>query len=68
MDLAASKQFTWTDALVLAVAGLIAYLVTIPVRSGMAVGGVLVYAVLAGAASRIPGLRPNLGSSALVLG
>ena len=56
MDLSAPKQYTWWIALILAVVGLIANLVTIPVLSGLAFWIVLVSAVLLLVASFIPGL------------
>jgi hypothetical protein len=56
MKLSAPKQITWWIALALAVIGLIAQLVTIPVLSGLAFWIVLVAAVLLLVASYIPNL------------
>jgi len=56
MKLSAPRQITWWIALVLAVVGLIASLVTIPVLSGLAFWIVFVAAALLLVASFIPGL------------
>jgi hypothetical protein len=56
MKLSAPKQVTWIVALVLAVVGVIASLVTIPVLTGLAFWIVVVAAVILLVATFIPGL------------
>jgi hypothetical protein len=56
MQLSAPKQITWLIALVIGVIGVIAYLVTIPVLSGLAFWIVVVALVLLLVATFVSGL------------
>ena len=56
MKLSAPKQITWIVALVLAIVGIIAQLVTIPVLSGLAFWIVVVAVILLLVATYIDGL------------